>query len=161
MSRREDPAPDALPRLAFGLGYAGLMPQIAALGLILAGGPEWRFMAFSAAFAYAALIYSFLGGVWWGLSARSPADAPRWIWIVSVLPSLIALACAWPWAVGGDWPGPSLVVLGVAIMSSILVDLALARAGLTPARWLSLRLPLSMGLGVLTLAAGFATTLAG
>ena len=82
-----DADPAAMPRLAFGLGYAGLMPQIAALGLILAGGPEWRFMAFSAAFAYAALIYSFLGGVWWGLSARSPADAPRWIWIVSVLPS--------------------------------------------------------------------------
>lgn len=161
MSRPEYPAPAALPHLALGLGYAGLMPQIAALGLILSGGPEWRFVALSVAFAYAALIYSFLGGVWWGLAARSPADAPRWIWIVSVLPSLIALACAWPWAVGGDWPGPSLVVLGVAVMSSILVDLALSRAGLTPPRWLSLRVPLSLGLGGLTLASGLATAMTG
>ena len=161
MSRPDDPAPAALPRLAVGLGYAGLLPQIAVLCLILVGGAEWRFAALSVAFAYAALIYSFLGGVWWGLAARSPADAPRWIWVISVVPSLIALACAWPWAVGGDWPGPSLIVLGVAIMSSILVDLALARAGLTPARWLSLRIPLSLGLGGLALASGLATTMNG
>lgn len=161
MSRPDDPAPAALPRLAVGLGYAGLIPPIAALGLILSGGPEWEFVALSVAFAYAALIYSFLGGVWWGLGARLPADAPRWIWAVSVLPSLIALACAWPWAAGGDWPGPSLVVLGVAIMSSILVDLVLARAGLTPARWLSLRIPLSLGLGGLTLTSGLATAMTG
>jgi hypothetical protein len=129
--------------------------------LIMSGGPEWRFAALSMAFAYAALIYSFLGGVWWGLAARSPAQAPRWIWSVSILPSLIALACAWPWAVGGDWPGPSLIVLGIALASSIVVDITLSRAGLTPTRWLSLRVPLSLGLGGLTLAAGFATTLTG
>lgn len=161
MSRPEHPTTSALPRLAVGLGYAGLVPQVAALVLILAGGPDWRFAALSMAFAYSALIYSFLGGVWWGLAARSPAEAPCWIWSVSVLPSLIALACAWPWAVGGDWPGPSLVVLGIALASSIVVDITLARAGLTPARWLSLRVPLSLGLGGLTLASGLATVMTG
>lgn len=161
MSHPEHPTTSALPRMAVGLGYAGLVPQVAGLILIMSGGPEWRFAALSMAFAYAALIYSFLGGVWWGLAARSPAQAPRWIWSVSILPSLIALACAWPWAVGGDWPGPSLIVLGIALASSIVVDIPLARAGLTPARWLSLRVPLSLGLGGLTLAAGFATTLTG
>ncbi|WP_372707106.1 DUF3429 domain-containing protein [Brevundimonas sp.] len=150
-----------LPALAIGLGYAGLLPQLAALGLAVFGGPEWRFTGLSLAFGYAALIYSFLGGVWWGLAAGSPVTAPRWIWIASVLPSLIALGSAWPWAVGGDWPGPSLIVLGIAIACSIVIDAALARAGLTPPRWLALRLPLSLGLGGLTLASGLTTMLTG
>ncbi len=147
-------APSPLPSFARVLGYAGLLPQAFVLASLLLGGPETRSTALSLAFAYAALIFSFLGGVWWGLAAAAHAPVPRWIWAVAVLPSLFALGAAWPWATGHIWPGPSLVVLGVLIMSSVLVDLKLRSLGLTPAGWLSLRLPLSIGLGFLTVVAG-------
>ena len=142
------------PPLARLLGYAGLLPQAGVLASLLLGGPEVRFTALSLGFAYAALIFSFLGGVWWGLAAAARVAVPRWIWAVAVLPSLLALGAAWPWATGQTWPGPSLVVLGVLIMSSAAVDLKLRSLGLTPQGWLALRFPLSIGLGAMTLVAG-------
>ena len=143
-----------LPTFARLLGYAGLLPQACVLAILVLGGPETRFTALSLGFAYAALIFSFLGGVWWGLAAAAHTVIPRWIWTVAVLPSLFALGTAWPWATGHTWPGPSLVVLGVLIMSSAVVDLKLRSLGLTPPGWLSLRLPLSIGLGFMTFVAG-------
>lgn len=143
-----------LPSVARVLGYAGLLPPAAALAGLLIGGPEVRSTALGLAFAYAALIFSFLGGVWWGLAAAAQASVPRWVWAVAVLPSLLALGTAWPWVTGHAWPGPSLIVLGVLILSSVLVDLKLRSLGLTPPGWLPLRLPLSIGLGVMTLVAG-------
>ncbi|WAC59732.1 DUF3429 domain-containing protein [Brevundimonas sp. SL130] len=144
----------ALPPLARILGFAGLLPQAAAVAVLIFGGPDVRFAALSLAYAYAALIFSFLGGVWWGLAATARAQAPRWVWIAAVAPSLLALATVWPWASGQTWPGPSLIVLGVCLAASLTVDLRLKAAGLTPQGWLALRAPLSLGLGALTLAAG-------
>lgn len=144
----------ALPLLARVLGVAGLLPQAAAVAVLILGGPDVRFAALSLAYAYAALIFSFLGGVWWGLAATAQDGAPRWVWIAAVAPSLLALATAWPWATGQTWPGPSLIVLGVFLAASLSVDLRLKAAGLTPQGWLALRAPLSLGLGVLTLVAG-------
>ena len=148
------PVLSPVPPFARLLGYAGLLPQGAVLVGLIVGGPDIRFTALSLGFAYAALIFSFLGGVWWGLAAAARTPVPRWIWAVAVLPSLLALCTAWPWAVGQTWPGPSLVVLGLLILSSVIVDLKLRSLGMTPQGWLSLRLPLSVGLGVLTLLAG-------
>ena len=143
-----------VPRFARLLGYAGLLPQGLVLASLVFGGPEIRFTALSLGFAYAALIYSFLGGVWWGLAAASRLPVPGWLWAAAVLPSLFALVTAWPWATGHEWPGPSLVVLGVLIMTSALVDLKLRSLSMTPEGWLSLRMPLSLGLGFMTLLAG-------
>ncbi len=147
-------APSPLPSFARFLGFAGLLPQAFLLAALVLGGPDVRPAAMGLAFAYAALIYSFLGGVWWGLAAAAHAPVPRWIWAVAVLPSLFALGTAWPWVTGQAWIGPSLVVLGALIMSSVLVDLKLRSLGLTPEGWLPLRLPLSIGLGFTTLVAG-------
>jgi len=144
----------ALPPLARILGFAGLLPQLAVAGLLLFGGTDVRFTALSVGYGYAALIFSFLGGVWWGLAAMGGTRTPPWVWIAAVAPSLLALATAWPWATGGTWPGPSLIVLGVAITASLLVDLRLKALGLTPDGWIALRAPLSIGLGLLTLIAG-------
>lgn len=144
----------SLPPPAFALGFSGLLPQIAVVLILLLGGDDLRHTALATGFAFAALIYSFLGGVWWGLAARGESSTPGWVWGVAVLPSLVALATAWPWLVGGDWPGPSLIVLGIAIAGSIVVDWRLQIMGLTPAGWLTLRAPLSLGLGGLTFAAG-------
>ena len=72
------------------------------------------------------------------------------------MPSLFALASAVPWAVGEPWPGPSLILLGVALIAALGVDHLLARRGLVPAWWMRLRIPLSLGLGLLTLLLGIA-----
>jgi hypothetical protein len=140
----------ALPPLARALGYAGLLPQLAAVALLATGSLDYRFSALALAFAYAALIFSFLGALWWGLAAARPERAPAWVWPVGVLPSLLALAACIPWAVGGEWPAPSLVILALGIAASVLVDHRLAKLGLCPPGWLRLRLHLSLGLGFLT-----------
>lgn len=144
----------ALPFIAGALGLAGLLPQGLVVAAVLFGGPEMRFTALSLGYAYAALIVSFLGGVWWGLAAMGGSRTPRWTWIAAVVPSLLALATAWPWATGGNWPSPSLLVLGLLLGLSPLVDLRLKAAGLTPAGWMVLRVPLSLGLGFLTILVG-------
>ena len=141
-----------LPSSARTLGYAGLIPQAAALLLLASGSSEHRFSALALAFAYAALILSFLGALWWGLAAAQPGRAPAWIWPVGVAPSLIALAACVPWAVGAEWPAPSLVVLALAIGASALIDRRLDRLGLCPPGWLRLRVHLSLGLAAMTLA---------
>ncbi|MEG3145560.1 DUF3429 domain-containing protein [Sphingomonas sp. RT2P30] len=146
------PTLQPLPPIARRLGYAGLLPQLAMVAVLLQGRLDERFIALSIAYAYAALILSFLGGLWWGLAARAERP-PTWLWFAAVAPSLIALASAWPWAVGEPWPAPSLILLGVALIGSLAVDRALVRAAIAPSGWLRLRLPLSLGLGALTMVA--------
>lgn len=132
------------------LGYAGLVPQAAAAGVVASGAMDYRFTALALAFAYAALIFSFLGALWWGLAAAQPVRAPAWVWVAGVLPSLIALASCVPWAVGSEWPAPSLALLAIGIGASPLVDRRLDRIGLCPTGWLRLRVHLSTGLAALT-----------
>ncbi|UVO53005.1 DUF3429 domain-containing protein [Sphingomonas sp. SUN039] len=137
-----------LPRMAAVLGLAGLLPQIAA---VLATFSEAdRFIGLAAGYFYAALILSFLGGLWWGVAA-SRKEAPEWLYVAAVAPSLIAFASGIPWMNGTTWPGPSLVLLGIALLLSILVDRALFQLGLIDKNLLGLRLILSPGLGALTL----------
>ncbi|RPF72189.1 DUF3429 domain-containing protein [Aurantiacibacter spongiae] len=134
------------------LGVAGLLPQWTLLFVLAVGGDYWRFAALALAWGYAALIFSFLGGMWWGLAARGVERVDGWVWIAAVLPSLIALATYTPWVFGAEWPGPSLIVLGIAILLTPLVDRKLRP--LAPDWWMSLRWPLSVGLGIATLLCG-------
>ena len=143
---------DATPTLspaARVLGYAGLLPQILCLGLVLTGH-EWRYSALAGGFAYAAAIFSFLGGVWWGQAIASKR-ATTGAYLVAVLPSLLALALFLPWTFGWEWPGPALLYLGALIALSPLVDRAL---GFAEPDFLRLRWHLSLGLGGLTIALG-------
>jgi len=152
-------APPTLPFAARALGLAGLIPQVLVVAALVTGGADVWFAALSLGYAYAALIFSFLGGLWWGLAAMGGTRTPTWAWVAAVVPSLLALASGWPWATGGTWPGPSLIFLGLAIAASLLVDLRLRAAGLTPGGWLALRVPLSLGLGGLTVAVGLLSLL--
>ena len=127
------------------LGYAGLMPQILAIVLVFDGG-DWGWIALASGFAYAALIFSFLGGVWWGQALARP-QASGSTYLVAVLPSLIGLALFIPWTLGWSWPEPSLFWLGLLLMLSPLVDRALAQGS---KQWMRLRWHLSVGLGLLT-----------
>lgn len=143
------------PAVALALGLAGLLPQLWALTVLHFGNPADKFSALALAYAYVALILSFLGGMWWGLAAQARAAVPGWVWFVAVAPTLIAVGSAIPWAIGAVWPGPSLTGLGVALLAGLIVDVRLSALGLCPAWWLGLRIPLSVGLALLTIAIGY------
>jgi Protein of unknown function (DUF3429) len=140
---------DTLPRIALRLGFAGLLPQIIAVFLV-ATDAEQRWSALAVGYAYAAFIFSFLGGVWWG-QGLTIKNAPLWIYAAAVAPSLIALATYVPWVIGAAWPGPSLAILGICLILSPLVDRAIGQSVPFPPDWMRLRIILSLGLGGLTL----------
>jgi hypothetical protein len=140
-----------LPKSAVWLGVAGLFPQLVALWLTLR--PEDRFIGLAAGYFYAALIFSFLGGIWWGIGVTRH-DAPKWIFAVAVVPSLIAFFSGVPWMTGAPWPAPSLIVLGLCLFASPLVDWRLFNLGLIGRNVLKLRMILSGALGVLTVLLG-------
>ena len=75
---------NTIPTLPRNLGLAGLVPQLACLAALIAGPDEWRFAALAIAWGYAALIFSFLGGLWWGIAAtqlHSAQRVPDWLWL--------------------------------------------------------------------------------
>jgi Protein of unknown function (DUF3429) len=135
-----------LPRLAFLLGLSGLLPQILFAAIIL--HPPHAALGQFAAFLYAALIFS--GGLWWGVAAAN-RDAPRWLYVVAVVPSLIALGAGLLWIVRTGSPAQSLIIVGVGLLFAPLVDGQLGRRRLVPTGWLTMRIILSAGLGILTL----------
>lgn len=142
----------SVPPLPRWLGLAGLLPQLACLLALWFGPPDWRYVALAAAWGHAALIFSFLGGLWWGIAAArsgDSAEAHAWLWVAAVVPSLVAFATYLPWVFGWRWPVPSLAVLGIGLLASLAVDHKLG--ALAPGWWLSLRRPLSLGLGATTL----------
>lgn len=141
--------PTSLSVTARLLGYAGLLPQAICLGLILIGH-EWRYSALAGGFAYAAAIFSFLGGVWWGQAVQS-GRATAGAYVLAVMPSLLSVALFLPWTFGWEWPGPALMYLGALIGLSPMIDRAL---GFAQADFLRLRWHLSLGLGALTIALG-------
>lgn len=131
------------------LGLSGLLPQ--ALCLALAAFGPGEVPAQQAGLAYAALILSFLGGLWWmaGLVSGQGGAA---VFGVAVLPSLIGWAALLLPAAGLAQTGAALTVLGLCLLASPLVDLALSRAMALPPGWLRLRMMMAGGLGLLTLA---------
>ena len=136
------------------LGLAGLLPQLACLALAVSGIEPWAEHARLVAAIYAALIFTFLGGMWWGLAAGAPAAERRgslgWLWVAAVVPSLLALALIGAWQLDLLPLEPVLVALGAGLLISLGVD---ARAGaLAPRWWMALRAPLSVLLGAATLA---------
>ena len=139
----------SLSNTARALGYAGLLPQILCVGLLLIGH-EWRYAALAGGFAYSAAIFSFLGGVWWG-QALANGRAGAGAYLLAVLPSLLAVALFLPWSFGWEWPGPALLYLGALIIGSPFIDRAL---GFAAPDFLRLRWHLSAGLGTLTIALG-------
>jgi hypothetical protein len=136
------------------LGYAGLLPQAALLLLIL-GLPDPTGTVHGLAFFYAGLIFSFLGGIWWGFAMRragEPGTAGQaslvWLAVTPTLVTILLVALALHGSL--RW---AMVALASAIMLTLLVDRRLVTTGEAPAGWMALRVPLSLGLGVLTILA--------
>jgi hypothetical protein len=138
-----------LPQTARLLGLAGLAPQVI-ITLFALSSDQWQWVALAAGYAYAAFIFCFLGGVWWGVALRE-SEPPGWIYGAAIAPSLISLATFIPWTLGWSWPGPALLVLGTCLILSPLVDQCIRRVIPLPDGWLPLRTTLSLWLGGLTL----------
>lgn len=139
----------ALPRPLVWLGLAGILPQALCLATALLSEP-WRWVALAAGCFYAALILSFLGGLWW-MAGLLAGERRGWIYGLSVVPSLAGWAALLPWLLGWPWPGPSLAALGLILLASPLADALIARTIAFPAGWLRLRVMMAGGLGLLTL----------
>ena len=141
-----------LPPLARALGYAGLLPPLIGLATIIAAD-RYGGIATWLVWAYAVLILSFLGGVWWGLGLAG--NPPRWLYPMAVLPTFVALASFAPLAIFGttDLTAP-MIWVGGALLVSPLVDISISRSVQFPAGWLRLRWHLSTGLGVMTILVG-------
>lgn len=143
-----------LPPPAHVFGFAGLIPALATLAVAGAGPADWRGIAIHVGALYAALILSFLGGAWWGQISRAPAVRQAWLlYGLAVTPSLIALGLLLPLS------PIRIVLLGAAILLTLPVDVLLARMGIAPAGWMRLRIPLSIGLGALTIGLGIVSGL--
>ncbi len=130
-----------------GLGAAGLLPQaICVAGQV--GGYEalpWP----GVAVAYATIILSFLGGLWWGVALVRPVAAGR-------IPALLAgiAGALLPFALVTVYDGHvrgQLSAMGLLLFVSAGVDHLMARRRWVPDWWLSLRILLSTGLGALTI----------
>ena len=144
---------NSVPPVPRWLGWAGLLPQLACAAALWLGPAEWRYVALAVGWGYGALIFSCLGGLWWGVAAGAQTRGlrpPGWLWVVAVVPSLLALLTYLPWVFGLDWPEPSLAALGVAIVASLVVDRRITGRE-APDWWWRLRAPLSVGLGAATL----------
>lgn len=124
-----------LPLRARQLAYAGLTPFVlGALLVHLVRADAHPYVVLSLQ-AYAALIVSFLGGVYWGVAFRETAPADH-LFVWGVVPSLLA----WPAVI---MPGSAgLVLLGVLLLVCYAVDRRYyPRHGM--GHWLTLRFRLS------------------
>lgn len=138
------------PSVARWLGLAGLVPQVTLALVLFAGPPHLASAVVRLALCYAALILSFIGGVWWGLVAHPAKRAGVWLWLAAVAPSLIAFACLGAANLGGA-PAPILSVIATALVATLAIDAWLAANGWCAPRWMRLRVTLSLGLAGLSL----------
>lgn len=141
---------------AYILGLAGLLPQVAALTTTLlghgsaAGGSDLGPLF---ALGYACLILSFIGGIWWGFAMCRVAHQGM-ATIVAVIPSLFAAALILMTIAAPLSTRWALVLAGSAVIATLVIDRRLLDTGVMPPGWMALRMPLSLGLGTLTILTG-------
>jgi hypothetical protein len=126
-----------IPKVAFWLGFSGLIPFVVAVAVGLLPAAPLHDLSLQALLAYGAVILSFLGGIRWGLAVATtdPADlfGPLFFSITPALLGWIALLV--PSSTG-------LVLLALGFAAILIADLWLSTA---PYWYRSLRLPLSVG----------------
>ncbi|WP_170230608.1 DUF3429 domain-containing protein [Roseibium hamelinense] len=131
-----------IPRAALILGAAGFIPFALFCVAAIMAPPRYVLQAHFALNFYGAVILSFMGGVHWGLEMarqQHDANAPTFKALgISVLPSLAAFAAlAMPVHYGA-------VALAVCFALLLAYDLYCAKAGLAPAWYPKLRIPLTI-----------------
>ncbi len=117
------------------LGHLGLLPFVLGAALVWVVNAEAHPYATLALSAFAAVVVSFLGGIYWGLGFRLSAP-PASLFIWGIVPSLVAwIAVMMPASAG-------LVVHGVMLLVCYAVDRRIyPTQGLS--HWLTLRFRLS------------------
>ena len=126
-----------IPKSAFTLGFAGMIPFIATAAINLIPGAPLHELSQYALLAYGAVILSFLGGIRWGL-AMLTTDAANLFGPLFV--SIVPATLGWFALLLTSSMGLMLLALGFAAM--LIADLRLSTA---PPWFRSLRRPLSVG----------------
>jgi hypothetical protein len=144
-----------LQQSAFTLSLAGLLPQVAAC-VVAITNKDLAIYALVSGFAYAALIFSFIGGVWWGQALAAPAKH-IWIFVAAVCPSLIAWSAALLMFLNLNWCPYAISAIAIGLLLSPFIDLQIGKVLTLPQGWMRLRLTLSLGLGSLTLMLAYLT----
>ena len=123
--------------VAVRLGYLALLPFALGTALVWFAPAEWSARAAGAVSAYAAVVVSFIGGIYWGLGFQK--NDPHWtLFVWGVVPSLVAAAALMlPVAA-------ALVVHGATLIVCYLVDRKFYPAN-EIGRYLPLRLQLTLG----------------
>lgn len=98
---------------------------------------------------YGTIILCFMAGVLWGFATRARGLRAAAAYLASVVPAL------WPFFMLGDGPVADLMVLAFGFAGLLAFDWAFWRAGLAPAWWMRLRVPVSV-IVILCLVAGLA-----
>jgi Protein of unknown function (DUF3429) len=138
---RSTPDLAGIPRSAFWLGAAGVLPFAACAVQILAAWPLSPRLIGPALYAltlYGAVILSFMGGVQWGMAvAQTPSDADARRFSISVLPAFAAWAGLWL----GELRGFLLLLAGFVAL--LVYDLWTVRQGEAPQWYARLRIGLT------------------
>lgn len=144
---RHDALNAAIPLAASVLGYAGALPFILATSIIWFDAGGLRETMLLSIITFGAVILTFMGGVRWGLSMRSP-NGPNFLQLtVSIIPAAISwltlmLANRIP-----DYPYLQHAQLTILIISFALLlwsDILAARRGEPPRWYPGLRVPLTI-----------------
>jgi hypothetical protein len=130
-----------IPRPAFWLGWAGVIPFAALSVSTLTGGDAWSGVDQSRVLhvlvTYGMIILGFMGGVQWGLEMSRPEGNSATGFAASVIPALIAFAASFV----------SVFAALIILIAGFLILLAYARAriraGIGPIWYGALRLQLS------------------
>lgn len=135
-----------VPRTATVLGAAGLLPFL--LGLLAALVPDPGALPLMADLpvalrsdallvSWGQIILAFMAGALWGFAARATGRRAALGLTASVMPAL------WVFFATGRGNEADLAVLALGFAALLPLDWAFRRAGLAPAWWLRLRLPLT------------------
>ena len=148
-----DSADDGIAAARFA-AWAGLAPFVAGaissiyLPTLGHWGLEWSHYLMWVQMSYGACVLSFLGAVHWGLALTPTGEARRARILWSVLPSLWATVAQ---AVPPLYGAPLLII---GFVSALAADSRAAKAGLLPAWYLHMRIPITLGV-VLSLGTSF------
>lgn len=142
-----------LPRAPLFWSLSGLLPGLLCIAFALGDAGRAGVGAMAGAL-YAALILSFLGGLWW-MEALLRGDARVWPYGVAVVPSLIGWAALMLSLIGDAPISAALILLGVALLLTPLGDWRTGMLVRDMPGWGRLRLVLSGGLGTMSLILGW------
>ncbi|QHQ37069.1 DUF3429 domain-containing protein [Algicella marina] len=134
------------PLPAIILGAAGLLPFFAGALAVhgMLPGVSSPFTGVLILQSYGAAILAFMGGCLWGFAARAGRTSWREMGF-SVIPAL--------WATSATFLPSALVTLMLGFVALFIIDLLFHRWHLCPDWWITLRLPLTIGV-LVSLTAG-------